>query len=38
MKRSFVSTAKDKKIFSRTAKRTRRANIVPDMSRGGIRL
>ena len=38
MKRSFVSARKDKKIFSRTAKRTKRANIMPSISRGGIRL
>lgn len=38
MKRKPVRRAKDKKIFSRTAKQTKRVNIAPNVSRGGIRL
>lgn len=38
MKRSYVKKSKDKKIFARTAKRTKKVNVTPNVSRGGIRL
>lgn len=38
MKRKKVAVKKDKRIFSRTAKKTKRVNIAPNVSRGGIRL
>lgn len=33
-----MSSFKERKHFSRTAKRTRKINISPKMMRGGIRL
>ena len=38
MKRKKMKKSKDKKIFKRTAERTRKANIPKVVSRGGIRL
>lgn len=36
--RSTVSPNKDKKIFTNTAKKTKKINVSPKPSRGGIRL
>lgn len=36
--RSRVSKRRDKKIFSRTAGKTKKINIAPNIMRGGIRL
>lgn len=39
MKRTYVSKGKDKKIFKRTAQKTKRLNVnVENVPRGGIRL
>lgn len=38
MSRSKMSAGLDKHIFKRTAVRTKKVNIVPYVSRGGIRL
>lgn len=38
MKREKVKPKKDKKIFSRTAAKTKKINITPGQWRGGIRL
>lgn len=38
MKRTPVRRRKDRKIFKRTANATRKINIAPNVSRGGIRL
>lgn len=38
MKRYPVKRSKDKKIFKRTATRTKKINVSPNVSRGGIRL
>lgn len=38
MKRYPVKPSKDKKIFKRTANRTKKINLSPNISRGGIRL
>lgn len=38
MKRYPVKPSKDKKIFKRTATRTRKVNLSPNAMRGGIRL
>ena len=37
-KRKAVKPHKDKKIFARTADKTKKININPKISRGGIRL
>ena len=37
-KRMSVKRGKDRKIFARTAKKTRAINISPNVRRGGIRL
>jgi len=37
-KRTKTVKRVDKKIFKRTAAETKRINIAPDVSRGGIRL
>lgn len=37
-KRSYVSRGKDRKIFARTAKRTKKINVSPNVRRGGITL
>lgn len=36
--RAKVKPAKDKKVFSNTAKKTKLINIKPKAARGGIRL
>lgn len=36
--RSKVNPRKDKRIFSNTAKKTKRINVRPKASRGGVRL
>lgn len=36
-KRTPVKPAKDKAIFTRTAKKTKKVNIAPKTMRGGIR-
>lgn len=36
--RKSVSAGKDKKIFSRTASKSKKINIEPKVYRGGIRL
>lgn len=36
--RSKVKPSKDKAVFSRTAKKTKKINVNPRPSRGGIRL
>lgn len=36
--RSKVGASLDRKIFSRTAKKTKKINISPKILRGGIRL
>lgn len=38
MKRSPVRTGKDKRIFSRTAKKIKKINVNPRIMRGGIRM
>ena len=38
MKRKVMKQAKDKKIFRRTAVKTKKINIAPKVMRGGIRL
>lgn len=38
MKRTKVRRSKDRKIFSRTAKRTKSINVAPNVARGGVRL
>ena len=37
-KRYPVSATKDKAVFHNTAKGTKRVNLAPNVSRGGIRL
>lgn len=37
-KRMTVKRSKDRKIFARTAKKTRAVNLNPNVRRGGIRL
>lgn len=37
-KRSPVKRAKDKTIFAKTARKTKKINIAPKTMRGGIRL
>lgn len=38
MKRKIMKPKKDKKIYSETAKKIKKINISPKVSRGGIRL
>lgn len=38
MKRYPVKVRKDKRIFSRTANKTKKINVRPSVMRGGIRL
>lgn len=38
MKRHRVRKNKDRKIFRHTAEKTRKINVLPVVSRGGIRL
>lgn len=38
MKRRHVKKKKDKKIFSKTASKTKQINVSPGEFRGGIRL
>lgn len=38
MNRSSVSASADRRIFSRTAAKTRLVNVVPMIMRGGYRL
>lgn len=38
MKRKHMKANKDKKIFTHTAKKIKKVNISPKISRGGIRL
>ena len=38
MMRSKVRPGKDRKVFSRTAGVTKRANVIPVVMRGGTRL
>lgn len=38
MKRKMVRKAKDRKIFTHTAKSTKSINVSPNVQRGGIRL
>ena len=38
MMRSKVRPGKDRKVFSRTAGATKRANVMPVVMRGGTRL
>lgn len=37
-RRKIKSVTADRKVFKRTAQRTRKRNIIPPNSRGGIRL
>lgn len=37
-KRKAMTTKKDQKIYSETAKKIKKINIAPKVSRGGIRL
>lgn len=37
-KRSSTNMAKDKAVYSETAKKIKKINIAPKVSRGGIRL
>lgn len=37
MRRKRVNKNKDKKIFTQTARKTKRINIAPHIMRGGIR-
>lgn len=38
MKKTIKNVKTDKKIFSHTAKKTKKVNVIPVISRGGIRL
>lgn len=38
LQRKTMRRHKDKIVFARTAKKTKRVNIAPTVSRGGIRL
>lgn len=38
MKRKVMRAAKDRKVFRRTAVKTKKINIAPKVMRGGIRL
>jgi len=38
MKRRIMKAKKDKKIFRRTAVKTKKINVAPKIMRGGIRL
>lgn len=38
MKRANTKKKKDKKIFTQTAHSTKKINVAPKISRGGIRL
>lgn len=37
-RREYMAGRKDKKIFSKTAMKTKKINVQPKLSRGGIRL
>lgn len=37
-KRSSMKAGKDKRVFTQTAKKVKKINIKPKLSRGGIRL
>lgn len=36
--RKKVKPAKDKRVFSKTARKTKKINVAPTVMRGGIRL
>lgn len=38
MRKRVIRTAKDKRVFRNTAVKTRKINVSPNVSRGGIRL
>lgn len=38
MRRSKTSKRKDGKVFTQTAKKVKKVNVAPKVSRGGIRL
>lgn len=38
MKRRVMKSGKDRKVFRRTAVKTKKINIAPKVMRGGIRL
>lgn len=38
MKRQAMKKKKDKKVFTQTAKKIKKMNVEPKVSRGGIRL
>lgn len=38
MRRKVMSKGKDRKVFRRTAVKTKKVNIAPKIMRGGIRL
>lgn len=38
MRRKVMRRAKDRKVFRRTAVKTKKVNIAPKIMRGGIRL
>lgn len=38
MRRKVMSKGKDRKVFRRTAVKTKKVNIAPKVMRGGIRL
>lgn len=38
MKRKIMKARKDKKVFRRTAVKTKKINVAPKIMRGGIRL
>ena len=38
MKRKHMTSGKDKKVYTQTAKKIKKINIAPKISRGGIRL
>lgn len=37
-KREHMKSGKDKKVFTQTAKKIKKINVAPKLSRGGIRL
>ena len=38
MKRKHMKARRDKKIFTQTAKKVKKINVAPKISRGGLRL
>ena len=38
MKRQHMKPTKDRKVYSQTAKKIKKVNVAPKISRGGIRL